>query len=499
MAEQERSYLGMTHNPFARPGDGFFERGDRKTHLEQLRHLSQWSRRVLLVTGPHDSGKSILYRQLSASLEPRAKAARVNGALTNTSREILAAIAQGYGIAAPANANTQLLTRLIAAHVEEQESSDRFCVALIDDAEIIEPRALDELLDLVGHCPMRLVLFGEVRFVPLVERLAKRHDVGWHEIRLTGFSAQDSREYLEWRFQEAKYRGRLPFTDQQVKEIVRLSDGLPGKINQMANVLMVKLESGDIGERSRFPALHRALLALVLVLVALAYLLWQQGGDLDEDDVLIAAAEVENVTEAVELPEIPTNPAQARPEQPFEGEQRLEVLQIEPPPPAVEQATPEQLDDGPAPEIAPEVVVETVSEPVVVETPAIEAPPVEPPMDEPGDEPRVAQPPPVDDGSRNGSWLLRQPEETFTIQLVTLSSIERATAYLAEQTEAEQFASYRLQRDGRVLHVIVFGVFGSRVEAQAAAENLPGTVGDVRPWVRPMKQVHGAIRTALQQ
>ena len=181
MAEQDRGYLGMTHNPFAVPGDGFFERGDRKTHLEQLRHLSQWSRRVLLVTGPHDSGKSILYRQLSASLEPRAKAARVNGAIVNTSREILAAIAQGYGIAAPGNANTQLLTKLIAQHVEEQEASDRFCVTLIDDAEIIEPRALDELMELVGRCSMRLVLFGEVRFVPLVERLAKRHEIGWHE------------------------------------------------------------------------------------------------------------------------------------------------------------------------------------------------------------------------------------------------------------------------------------------------------------------------------
>ncbi len=88
MVEQDRGYLGMTHNPFSSPGEGFFEHGDRKTHLEQLRHLSQWSRRVLLVTGPHDSGKSIMYRQLSASLEPRAKAARVNGTLINTSREV---------------------------------------------------------------------------------------------------------------------------------------------------------------------------------------------------------------------------------------------------------------------------------------------------------------------------------------------------------------------------------------------------------------------------
>ena len=84
MAEKERAFLGMTHNPFIKPDEGFFDRGDRKTYLEQLRHLSHWSRRVLLVTGPDGVGKSTLYRQLSASLEPKVKAARVNGSLINT-------------------------------------------------------------------------------------------------------------------------------------------------------------------------------------------------------------------------------------------------------------------------------------------------------------------------------------------------------------------------------------------------------------------------------
>jgi len=490
----------MTHNPFAHPSEGFFERGDRKTHLEQLRHLSQWSRRVLLVTGPHDAGKSVLYRQLSATLEPRAKAARVNGALINTSREVLAAIAQGYGIAAPRNANTQLLTRLIAQHVEEQEALDRYCVTLIDDAEIIEPRALDELLELVGRCPMRLVLFGEVRFVPLIERLAKRHDVGWHEIRLTGFSAQDAREYLEWRFQEARYRGRLPFTDQQVREVLRLSEGLPGRINQIANVLLVKLESGDFGDRSRFPALHRALVVLVAVLMALAYLLWQQDVEVDGAGPDLAAAPAGQVVEPMPVPERHT---------------RVPVPSIEPvledttiPEPMAAQSDldheqADQPDDraddsggSTAAAVEPQFQVAVAEQPPPQEAAAVE---VAAPAAQPA-ESAVSRAAANDSGrARDGSWLMRQPEDTYTIQLVTLSSAERTRAYLAKQTEAEQFASYRLQRDGRVLYVVVFGVYGSRAEAQAAADRLPGTVGDVRPWVRPMEQVHAAIRTALQQ
>ena len=71
MTEGARAFLGLTHNPFIPPNQGFFERGDRKTHLEQLRHLSQWSRRILLVTGPDEVGKTALYRELAATLEPR--------------------------------------------------------------------------------------------------------------------------------------------------------------------------------------------------------------------------------------------------------------------------------------------------------------------------------------------------------------------------------------------------------------------------------------------
>jgi type II secretory pathway predicted ATPase ExeA len=66
MAEPERHFLGLTHNPFTPPQSGFFERGGRRRHLEQLRHLSEWSRRVLLVTGPEGAGKTMLFRELAA-------------------------------------------------------------------------------------------------------------------------------------------------------------------------------------------------------------------------------------------------------------------------------------------------------------------------------------------------------------------------------------------------------------------------------------------------
>ena len=90
-------------------------------------------------------------------------------------------------------------------------------------------------------------------------------------------------------------------------------------------------------------------------------------------------------------------------------------------------------------------------------------------------------------------WLLAQPPEAFTIQLVTVSTAERAAAYLSEQSVPTEFATYRLERDGRELHVIVFGVYSTREEAQSAAEQLPASVGRVQPWIRSLAQVQRAI------
>ena len=479
MAERARGYLGMTHNPFAQPSEGFFERGERRAHLDQLQHLSQWTRRVLLVTGPQGAGKSTLYRQLSAGLEPRAKAARINGHLVNTAREILASVAQGFGIAAASNANTQLLVNLIAEHIREQEAADRFCVTMIDDAESLEPQALEELLRLTGECPMRLVLFGDVVLTPAVERCARKLELNWHEIRLAGLNGQDARDYLEWRFAEAKYRGRLPFTDQQVSEVVRLAEGYPGRMNQLANVLLAKLESGDVRpDRTRFPAVHRALAVLVALLGGLSYLIWYQSREplvLPSPTSTIAAPEIHpqlQIARHVDEPGIAPGafaPALAA----AESDSEPLAPAREPPakrPPIVEPST--------------------AQPPAVVPDDGMPAADVAAPADAGGD---AAAQKAGQEAWHSAGWLLAQPAQAFTIQLVTVSTAERAAAFLDKQATPAEFATYRLMRDGRELHVIVFGIFTTREAAQTAAAQLPASVGRVQPWVRSLSEVQRAI------
>jgi len=541
LAEPDRGFLGLTHNPFVQSDEGFFEQADRKSHLEQLRHLSQWSRRVLLVTGPAGVGKTALYRQLSATLEPRCKAARIHGGLLNASREVLLAVARGFGIAAPADANTQLLTELIREHVDDQARAERVCVVLVDDADHLEPKALVDLMTLARDCRVQLAFFAEVRLVPAVERAAGRLGLGWHEIRLTGFSEPQTREYLEWRFKQARYRGRLPFTDAQVKEIHRASEGLPGKINQLANVVLVKLQTGDIGKaEGMFPAVHRALLLLLVVVVGLLYLLWQQGGEPGDavtgDDVRVAGSAVPDAAGAevgagsVAAADAERAAGADAPAEDAELTRRLADPRTESA--AEPDAELEPAVDAPVVSPAEEEAVEAAEQPVSETTVATasteeasapevvagvresaqaaaeeEAPPepraAKPPAPKSQESPRPAAKParapaPIAAGARDGRWLLAQPPDSYTLQLVTVSSAESVAGFISKQPDPSRFASYQLARDGRILYVVCYGTFATRSEAEAASRQLPATVGSVKPWIRTLAQVHGAIRTTPQ-
>ncbi len=129
--------------------------------------------------------------------------------------------------------------------------------------------------------------------------------------------------------------------------------------------------------------------------------------------------------------------------------------------------------------------------------------------DKPGDLQRAAPPSiteskqavtdesPPSSGPQNANWLLTQPSNHFTIQVLSAISQERAQRYIDTQENPQEFAVFCKQGKTRTLFIVVYGVF----EDQAAAKSASGKLATsaVSPWIRRLSGVHAEIRNTAQQ
>jgi len=92
---------------------------------------------------------------------------------------------------------------------------------------------------------------------------------------------------------------------------------------------------------------------------------------------------------------------------------------------------------------------------------------------------------------RDGNWLLAQPGEFYTIQILSAISEENARKHIASQSHPEDFAIFCKQGKTRLLYIVVYGVFSDHAEAKKASAKFVGAT--VSPWIRMLSSVQAEI------
>ena len=195
---------------------------------------------IVKVTGEVGSGKTMLCRMLLERLPENVETLYLaNPSLSR--QEILGAIADELGVPTDGKA-THSLTRALQDALIERYAAGKRVVVLIDEAHAMPAESLEEIrllsnLESKANKLLQIALFAQPE---LDERLAAndmrqlRERITQH-FSLTPLKPPDVANYIEFRLRAAGYHGPNPFSEQAVKLIAEISEGLSRRINILAD------------------------------------------------------------------------------------------------------------------------------------------------------------------------------------------------------------------------------------------------------------------------
>lgn len=491
------AHYQLAHDPFASRAPGFkFFTPKRKPVLAELHHLARYGQQLLAVVAPEGGGKTLLRQALVASSNKDTVQAVVASAREYANTDALIGFfCQAVG------AETRDATALMLRS-EQLAGTGIQLYLIVDDAELLEPDALQMLADLraAGEQAPRIFLFADEAALSDLQALDDSEmpdDLpAAHVISLQPLAAEEVSEYLQQRLEGAG-QGLELIDETMLASIVSQSEGWPGRINQVARDLMVEAAAPKVVRRRRrrsSPLIPRKSL-IALVLVGLGVILaWFMGG-----------SEPEPTTTVLQLPEpIPVVPAQVTAPEiadeflaPLPESERVDDAQPVVPERSWEPVPLPDVDSALA-EVAgsPEQPVAEPELPVTAAAPAQEAatPPAEAPQ--PSQQP-VAEPAPAvsaTGGAIHGAdWYRQRSSNEFVLQLLGSRSEESARAFIRQHADLPDIGLFETRHQGQPWFVVTQGIYPDSRAARQGVANLPAALRQQEPWPRNIAGIQQSL------
>lgn len=260
-------FYGLKGRPFQLTPDPafYFESLTHRKALSYLGYGLAQGEGFVMVTGEVGAGKSTLVAHLMSTIDP----ARLTAAQVVTSRldgeELVHVVAQAFGLLIEGHDKASALGA-IESFFHEEARAGRRCLLIVDESQNLTIGALEELrmlsnFQLGSHPLLQTLLLGQPEFRdqlhdhPELEQLRQRVIAAHH---LDAMESTEVQPYIEHRMKCVGWDGNPAFDQRVFAEIYTASGGVPRRINQIANRLLLL---GAVDKRTRIDA---AMLSQVL-------------------------------------------------------------------------------------------------------------------------------------------------------------------------------------------------------------------------------------------
>ena len=211
--------------------------------LQLLQRLISDGEFLTLVVGEPASGKSMLLRYLLLHNRGRSQACRI----------------RLYPTKDPNHPSPSKHLQNLSAFMLNNEHQFGL---ILDDAHLLSLKALQLLIRSIQESENHLirfsiVLLGEPRLKQMIDRVSDilPAETAVTTLYMPTLNEEQTKVYLRRRVRVHRPLEQFEFSDKQIKNIYQASGGLPGRINQEANKMLVGLQS--IGKKQ--PKLWRFL------------------------------------------------------------------------------------------------------------------------------------------------------------------------------------------------------------------------------------------------
>ena len=251
------AFYGLSKKPFQLNPDPSFYFGSRQhrramAYLEYGLHQNEG---FIVITGEVGAGKTTLVRSLFNKLDPEQVVAANLVSTQLDADDTLRMVASAFGIPTNDSDKSNVLLSLEAFLVSVAKQGKR-CLLVVDEAQNLTPRAVEELrmlsnFQLETHALLQSFLIGQPEFrhilqSPQMQQLRQRVIAACH---IGPMDAEETQGYVEHRLKCVGWKDSPQFEADAYQAIFAASGGVPRRINSVCDRLLL---SGFLAEKRVF-------------------------------------------------------------------------------------------------------------------------------------------------------------------------------------------------------------------------------------------------------